>query len=88
LLSHRRFYLPIGLEPSIDERHYRRFATAVVSFVSPSFECLKSAAVEGLGLTGLARTLVTPPSRVVHSRVVSELANYLSDSLANSGARH
>ena len=98
---------------------YRRFATAALrehnrpwhlSFVSPSFECLKSAAVEGLGLTVLARTLVTPPLRVVrhgsrlpplpsvelayacgrrsNSRVVSELANYLSDSLANSGARH
>ena len=98
---------------------YRRCAIAALrehghpwhlSFVSPSFECLKSAAVEGLGLTVLARALVTPPLRVVHngsglpqlptvelayacgrrsnSRVVSELANYLSDSLANSGARH
>jgi DNA-binding transcriptional LysR family regulator len=98
---------------------YRRFATAALrdhnrrwhlSFVSPSFDCLRSAAVEGLGLTVLARTLVTPPLRVVrhgsglpqlpsvelayacgrrsNSRVVSELANYLSDSLANSSALH
>jgi DNA-binding transcriptional LysR family regulator len=53
---------------------YRRFAVAALkecgrpwhlSFVSPSFECLKSAAVEGLGLTVLARALVTPPLRVV-----------------------
>jgi DNA-binding transcriptional LysR family regulator len=36
-----------------------------VSFVSPSFECLKSAAVEGMGITVLARALVTPPLRVV-----------------------
>ena len=78
-----------------------------VSFVSPSFECLKSAAVEGMGITVLARALVTPPLRVVrhglrlpqlptvelaysfgrrsNSRVVSELANYLADSLTNAG---
>ena len=37
-----------------------------VSFVSPSFECLKSAAVEGMGITVLARALVTAPLRVVH----------------------
>jgi DNA-binding transcriptional LysR family regulator len=36
-----------------------------VSFVSPSFECLKSAAVEGMGITVLARALVAPPLRVV-----------------------
>ena len=36
-----------------------------VSFVSPSFECLKSAAVEGMGITVLARALVTAPLRVV-----------------------
>ena len=36
-----------------------------LSFVSPSFECLKSAAVEGMGITVLARALVTPPLRVV-----------------------
>jgi DNA-binding transcriptional LysR family regulator len=79
-----------------------------VSFVSPSFECLKSAAVEGMGITVLARALVTPPLRVVrhglrlpqlpivelaysfgrrsNSRVVSELANYLADSLTNAGS--
>jgi DNA-binding transcriptional LysR family regulator len=53
---------------------YRRVATNVLkdhkrpwhlSFVSPSFECLKSAAVEGMGITVLARALVAPPLRVV-----------------------
>jgi DNA-binding transcriptional LysR family regulator len=53
---------------------YRRFAIAALkdhrrawhlSFVSPSFECLKSAAVEGMGITVLARALVTPPLRIV-----------------------
>jgi DNA-binding transcriptional LysR family regulator len=78
-----------------------------LSFVSPSFECLKSAAVEGMGITVLARALVTPPLRVVahglrlpqlptielaysfgrrsYSRLVSELAHYLADSLVNAG---
>jgi len=96
---------------------YRRFAVAALqdhkrpwhlSFVSPSFECLKSAAVEGMGITVLARALVAPPLRVVrhglrlpqlpgvelvysygrrsNSRVVSELANYLADSLSNAGS--
>jgi DNA-binding transcriptional LysR family regulator len=40
-----------------------------VSFVSPSFECLKSAAVEGMGITVLARALVTAPLRVVRHGV-------------------
>ena len=79
-----------------------------LSFVSPSFECLKSAAVEGMGITVLARALVSGPLRVVkhglhlpqlpsvelvysygrrsNSRVVSELANYLADSLSNAGS--
>src|ERR1700686_1898722 len=79
-----------------------------VSFGSPSFECLKSAAGEGRGITVRARALVTPPLRVVrpglrlpqlpivelaysfgrrsNSRVVSELANYLADSLTNAGS--
>jgi DNA-binding transcriptional LysR family regulator len=96
---------------------YRRHAMAAlqaagrrwhVSFVSPSFECLKAAAVEGMGVTVLARALVTPPLRVLphglglpplpavdlvcaygkrnNSRVTLELANYLTDSLANSSA--
>jgi DNA-binding transcriptional LysR family regulator len=95
---------------------YRRCAVAALkdhkrpwhlSFVSPSFECLKSAAVEGMGITVLARALVAPPLRVVrhglrlpqlpsvelvysygrrsNSRVVSELANYLADSLTAAG---
>jgi DNA-binding transcriptional LysR family regulator len=98
---------------------YRRCAVAALkdhkrpwhlSFVSPSFECLKSAAVEGMGVTVLARALVAPPLRVVrhglrlpqlpsvelvyshgrrsNSRVVSELANYLADSLTNAGTMH
>ncbi len=95
---------------------YRRCAVAALqehrrpwhlSFVSPSFECLKSAAVEGMGITVLARALVAPPLRVIrhspllpqlpaielvysygrrsNARVVSELASYLADSLANAG---
>lgn len=93
---------------------YRRHAIAAlrdngrrwhVSFVSPSFECLRSAAIEGMGITVLARALVSPPLRVLgrglpqlpvvqlacalgkrgNSRVVSELASYLTDSLINSG---
>ena len=81
-----------------------------LSFVSPSFECLRQAAVEGMGITVLARSLVAPPLRVVHhrlrlphlpsielvysqgkrsnSRVVSELANYLADSLIKAGTPH
>ncbi len=77
-----------------------------LSFVSPSFELLRSAAIEGMGVTVLARTLVAPPLRIVshnvrlpelptvelvysqgkrnNSRVVSELADYLTDNLANS----
>ncbi|MDR3464836.1 MAG: LysR substrate-binding domain-containing protein [Xanthobacteraceae bacterium] len=52
---------------------YRRFAVAALkderrtwhlSFVSPSFECLRAAAVEGLGITVLARALVAPPLRI------------------------
>lgn len=93
---------------------YRRCAIAALkdhkrpwhlSFVSPSFDCLKLAAVEGMGITVLAHALVAPPLRVVrhglrlpqlptvelvysygrrsNSRVVSELANYLADSLSN-----
>ena len=96
---------------------YRRCAIAALqenrrqwhlSFVSPSFECLKTAAVEGMGITVLARALVAPPLRIVrhdlrlpqlptvelvysqgrrsNSRVVSELANYLAESLTNTGA--
>ena len=95
---------------------YRHFAVTAlrdhkrpwhVSFVSPGFECLKAAAVEGMGITVLARALVTPPLRVAphslglpqlptielaysfgrrsNSRVVSELANYLAESLTNAG---
>ena len=57
---------------------YRRFALAALrsanlrfhmSFVSPSFECLKAAVVEDLGITVLARGLVLPPMRVVGHRV-------------------
>jgi DNA-binding transcriptional LysR family regulator len=106
--------VPLILFP--DGCAYRRCAIAALkdhrrawhlSFVSPSFECLKSAAVEGMGITVLARALVAPPLRVVrhglrlpqlptvelvysygrrsNSRVVSELANYLADSLTNAG---
>lgn len=63
--------VPLVLFP--DGCAYRRSAVAALrsqqrrwhlSFVSPSFECLRTAAIEGLGLTVLARTLVTPPLRV------------------------
>ena len=56
---------------------YRRFALSTlrgqgwpfdISFVSPSFVCLRTAVVEGLGITVLARALVTPPLRVVAQR--------------------
>lgn len=95
---------------------YRRHAISALqeysrpwhlSFVSPSFECLRSAAMEGMGITVLARALVEPPLRIIshglrlpelptvelvyaygkrsNSRLVSELATYLTDSLASSG---
>ncbi|MBY0381623.1 MAG: LysR family transcriptional regulator [Xanthobacteraceae bacterium] len=78
-----------------------------MSFVGPSFECLRAAAIEGMGVTVLARALVHAPLRVLgpshglpllpavevayangrrsNSRVVSELALFLADSLSNSG---
>jgi hypothetical protein len=92
---------------------YRRCAIAALenhrrswhlSFVSPSFECLKSAAVEGMG-SRAGRTAVADRSpwpaiaaaadrrtgyshgRRSNSRVVSELANYLVDSLTNARAQ-
>jgi len=57
---------------------YRRHAIAALqeqkrpwhlSFVSPSFECLRSAAMEGMGVTVLARALVAPPLRVISHRL-------------------
>lgn len=97
---------------------YRRCAIASLkdhghpwhlSFVSPSFECLKSAAAEGMGITVLARALVSPPLKIIrhgkrlphlpavelaysfgrrsNSRVVSELADHLADSLAAAGSQ-
>lgn len=57
---------------------YRRFALSALreqgvqwhlSFVSPSFECLRTAVVEGLGITVLARALVSAPMRVIGQRV-------------------
>jgi DNA-binding transcriptional LysR family regulator len=35
-----------------------------LSFVSPSFECLKAAAIERMGITVVARALVAPPLRI------------------------
>jgi DNA-binding transcriptional LysR family regulator len=77
-----------------------------VSFVSPSFECLKTAVAENHGVTVLARALVSAPMHVVghraglprlpaielvymyghksRSRVVTELAHFLADSLTGS----
>lgn len=57
---------------------YRRLAISVlqragmgnhISFVSPSFECLRTAVAEGMGVSVLARALVTPPMRIVGERV-------------------
>jgi DNA-binding transcriptional LysR family regulator len=57
---------------------YRRFALSTlrragiashIGFVSPSFECLRTAVAEGLGVTVLARALVAPPMRVIGHRV-------------------
>jgi len=98
---------------------YRRFAIKTledrkrswhVSFVGPSFDCLKSAVAEGLGISVLARTLVTPPLRIIrrdadlpqlpavelvyslrkhgNSRVVSELADFITDHLLDGAAPH
>jgi DNA-binding transcriptional LysR family regulator len=56
---------------------YRRLALSTlrghgldfhISFVSPSFDCLKTAVLEGLGITVLASALVSPPMRVVSQR--------------------
>jgi DNA-binding transcriptional LysR family regulator len=64
--------LPLVLFP--EGCAYRRLALSTlrsqglafhVSFVSPSFDCLRTAVVEDLGITVLARTLVTPPLRIV-----------------------
>jgi DNA-binding transcriptional LysR family regulator len=57
---------------------YRRIAISTlrqaglpnhISFVSPSFECLRAAVTEGMGVSVLARALVTPPMRAVGQRV-------------------
>ena len=59
---------------------YRRCAVAALkeqkrpwhlSFVSPSFECLRAAAVEGMGITVLARALVAPPLRIVRHGIAA-----------------
>lgn len=53
---------------------YRRFAISAlqdserlwhISFVAPSFECVRAAVLEGLGITVLARALVAPPLRIL-----------------------
>lgn len=57
---------------------YRRCAIAALgeekrdwhlSFVSPSFELLRAAAIEGMGITVLARSLVTSPLRIISHNV-------------------
>jgi len=64
--------IPLILFP--DGCAYRRVAISTLkehrllwhlSFVSPSFECLRTAVFEGLGVTVLARALVRPPFRIV-----------------------
>ena len=62
---------------------YRRCAIAALgeerrnwhlSFVSPSFELLRAAASEGMGITVLARSLVTAPLRIIsHNARLPEL---------------
>ena len=62
---------------------YRRCAIAALgeekrnwhlSFVSPSFELLRAAASEGMGVTVLARSLVTAPLRIIsHNARLPEL---------------
>jgi DNA-binding transcriptional LysR family regulator len=62
---------------------YRRCAIAALgeekrnwhlSFVSPSFELLRAAASEGMGVTVLARSLVTAPLRIIsHNAKLPEL---------------
>jgi DNA-binding transcriptional LysR family regulator len=68
--------LPLVLFP--EGCAYRRFALSTlrshgipshISFASPSFESLKTAVVEGLGITVLARGLVSAPMRVVAPRI-------------------
>lgn len=44
-----------------------------LSFASPSFECLRTATIEGLGLTVLARALVQPPLRIVRQDLLPRL---------------
>ncbi|SFD52337.1 DNA-binding transcriptional regulator, LysR family [Bosea sp. CRIB-10] len=65
--------IPLILFP--DGCAYRSFAiTALeavrrswyISFVGPSFDCLRSALTEGLGISVLARPLVTPPLQILH----------------------
>ncbi len=65
--------IPLILFP--DGCAYRSFAiTALesvrrswhISFVGPSFDCLRSALAEGLGISVLARTLVTPPLQILY----------------------
>lgn len=57
---------------------YRKIATEALhrlgrpwhlSFVSPSFECLRTAVAEGLGVTVLARALVSPEMRIIDHAV-------------------
>lgn len=68
--------IPLILFP--DGCAYRRVAISTLkehkllwhlSFVSPSFECLRTAVFEGLGVTVLARALVQPPFRIVRQDI-------------------
>lgn len=68
--------LPLVLFP--EGCTYRRLAISAlranalpwhISFVSPSFECLRTAVIEGLGITVLARALVAPPMRIISHSV-------------------
>lgn len=72
--------IPLVLFP--DGCAYRRCAISSLkesdrpwhlSFTSPSFECLKTATIEGLGITVLARALVQPPLRIVRQDMLPRL---------------
>lgn len=61
---------------------YRRHAIAALrvdgrrwhlSFASPSFECLRTATIEGLGVSVLARALVSSPLRIVRQDLLPRL---------------
>lgn len=89
--------IPLVLFP--DGCAYRRCAISSLEeqgrgwhlgFVSPSFECVRTAAIEGLGVTVLAHALVHPPLRIIRQDMLPRLPAvelaYRSGRRANSRA--